>query len=31
MPTCTGLQYSDPSTGDCVEVCPWDPDLYGQL
>lgn len=31
MPTCTGLQYSDISTGDCVEVCPWDPDYYGQL
>lgn len=31
MPVCTGLQYSDPSTGDCVAICPWDPDLYGQL
>lgn len=31
MPTCTGLQYSDSSTGDCVDVCPWNVDFYGQL
>jgi hypothetical protein len=31
MPICSGLQYADPSTGDCVPICPWDPDYYGQL
>ena len=31
MPICSGLQFSDPSTGDCVEVCPEIPDLFGQI
>ena len=31
MPLCSDLQYSDISTGDCVSICPWDPDYYGQL
>jgi hypothetical protein len=31
MPICSGLQFSDLSTGDCVTKCPWDPDVYGQL
>lgn len=31
MPLCSGLQYADNSTGRCVDVCPDDPDTYGQL
>lgn len=31
MPVCTGNQFSDNSTGDCVYVCPTTPDYFGQI
>lgn len=31
MPVCSGKQFADNSTGNCVEVCPADPDLFGQI
>lgn len=29
--TCSGRQFSDNSTGECVSICPDDPDYFGQI
>lgn len=31
MPVCSGEQFADNSTGDCVMECPSDPDMFGQI
>ena len=31
MPVCSDEQFADNSTGDCVTVCPSDPDMFGQI